>query len=150
MDPWERVKPILESLWIGEKWQLSRIVQEMRTHHDFYRVYVPHIPSLQSKRTYKLMCPTCSESQYKKQFAIWKWPKNIRKDDMTKALKLCKGRAAVGKYSTEVAINGKPVDRQKIRRAIKDESREITRTLPLHRDQITTVDGHALPFTNSL
>jgi hypothetical protein len=96
------------------------------------------------------MYPTCSESQYKKQFGKWNWSKNTRKHDMTKVLKICKGRAAVRKYSTEVAINGKQVDRQKIRRAIKDESREITRTLSLHRDQITTVDGHALPFTNSL
>lgn len=38
MDPWEAVKPILADLWLTEKWELERIVREMRTYHNFYRV----------------------------------------------------------------------------------------------------------------
>jgi len=61
-----------------------------------------------------------------------------------------KGRAAVGKFSTRVAIDGKQVDRQKVRRVMKEEMRETERLISLNRNQITTVDGHVLPFTNSL
>jgi hypothetical protein len=78
------------------------------------------------------------------------WSKIVRKSDMTIALKHCKSRAAVGKFSTQVAIKGKQVDLQKMRRAMKDEARAITKSLSLTRDQLEAVDGHVLPFTNSL
>ncbi|KAH5512257.1 hypothetical protein HBI26_120050 [Parastagonospora nodorum] len=126
-DPWEVVKPVLESLWLKEDWKLDRIVQEMKASHSFYRV----------------------ERQYKSQFAIWGWSKNVRKSDITKALKHVKGRAVAGKFSTQVSIKGKKIDNQKIRRVMKEQTREITGSLALLRRQITTVDGHVLPFTNN-
>jgi hypothetical protein len=92
----------------------------------------------------------CSERQYKTQFGKWEWSKNARKSDMTKALKHYKSRAAAGKASTRVTIKGKQVDGKKMRRAIKEEARAITSTLSLTRNQVTTVDEHVLPFTNSL
>ncbi len=91
-----------------------------------------------------------SEHQYKTQFGIWGWPKNFRKSDMVKAVKLCKGRAAAGKVRTQVKIHGKQVDGQKLRRAIKDEMRAVTKTLALDPSSITAGIGRVLPFTNNL
>jgi hypothetical protein len=69
---------------------------------------------------------------------------------MTKVLRHCNSRAAAGKFFTRVAIKGKQVDNQKMRRAIKDEIRALSESVALIRDKITTVDGHVLPFTNNL
>ena len=122
----------------------------MRIYHNFHRVCVSHFSSVIGKRTYELTSVVYSERQYKTQFGIWGWSKNIRKSDMTKALKLYKSRAAAGKFSTRVAIKGKQVDNQKMRRAIKDEIRAVNESLALVRDQIIEVNGHVLPFTNNL
>ena len=43
-DSWERVKPILEVLWLTEKRKLADVVSVMKTHHSFDRLYA--IPSL--------------------------------------------------------------------------------------------------------
>ncbi|CAN9315986.1 unnamed protein product [Alternaria alternata] len=64
-------------------------------------------------------------------------------------MKLYKGRAAVSKPSTRVSIKGKPVESQKVRRAMKDQMREATRSISLNWDQIANVDGRVLPSTDS-
>ncbi|CAN9423746.1 unnamed protein product [Alternaria alternata] len=127
MDPWEGVRSILKSLWCTEGRKLDHIVQEMRTKYNFHRV----------------------ASQYKAQFKKWGWSKNVRKNDITIAVKHYKGRAAVGKPCTRVFINGKQVESQKVRRAMKDQMREATRLISLNRNEIATVDGRVLSFTDS-
>ena len=106
--------------------------------------------SIVSKRTHQLICISCSASQYKAQFKKWGWSKNIRKNDITTVVKHYKGRAAVGKPCTRVFPNGKQVEVQKVRRAIKDQTREATKLISLDRSMIATVNGRVLPFTNSL
>jgi hypothetical protein len=93
---------------------------------------------------------SCSASQYKVQFKRWGWSKNVRKNNITTAVKHYKGRAAVGKPCTRVFINGKQVEGQKVRRAIKDQMREATRLISLNRNVIATVSGRVLPFTGNL
>ncbi|KAH8623836.1 hypothetical protein IG631_21541 [Alternaria alternata] len=128
MDPWESVRAILEFLWLTEGKKLDHIVLEMRTKYNFHRV----------------------ASQYKAQFKKWGWSKNIRKNEITKVVRYYKDRAAIGKACTRVFIDGRQVESRKVRRAMKDQMREATRSISLNRNQIATVDGCVLPFTDSL
>lgn len=91
-----------------------------------------------------------SEHQYKHQFSIWGWSKNVRKADIARAIKQCKSRVAAGKASSQVAVKGKRVDNQKIRRAIKDEIRAIAESIALVRNQVSAIDSHVLPLSNNL
>lgn len=70
---------------------------------------------------------------------------------MSQVLKHVKRRPEVGKSST-VMLDGRKVDTNKIRRALKEEKRAGTDSFVLKsfRNQIKDVNGPVLPFTNSL
>jgi hypothetical protein len=40
MDPWERLKPILETLYMSEKRKLADVIEQMKNQHGFNRLYV--------------------------------------------------------------------------------------------------------------
>ncbi|KAH8702802.1 hypothetical protein GQ44DRAFT_753373 [Phaeosphaeriaceae sp. PMI808] len=128
MDPWERVKPIIETLYMLEKRRLAQVVSLMKSEHHFDRL----------------------DHQYRYQFRKWNWSRKAGKENMPQILKHVKRRFEVGKSST-VMLNGREVDGKKIRRALKEEKRALTDSLVLNsvRNQNAIVDGPVLPFTNN-
>ncbi|OAL44878.1 hypothetical protein IQ07DRAFT_549222 [Pyrenochaeta sp. DS3sAY3a] len=130
-DIWDSMKPIIENLYMSEKRKLADLIFEMKTRHNFDRLYV-------------------NAHQYRYQFRKWKWSRKAGKEDMPQILKHIKHRSEAGKTS-KVMLNGRVVGPPKIRRALKDEKRAAMDSIALRsfQGQNTIVDGPVLPFTNS-
>ncbi|KAJ4302819.1 hypothetical protein N0V90_001710 [Kalmusia sp. IMI 367209] len=122
------MKPILEILYMSEKKKLADVALQMKTQHGFDRL----------------------EHQYQCQFREWKWSRKAGKDVMPRILEHVKYRSGAGK-SSEITLDGRVVERKKIRRALKDEKRAIMDSIALKssRSQTSIVEGPMLPYTNS-
>jgi hypothetical protein len=151
VDPWERLKPILETFYMSEKRKLVDVMEQMKEGHGFDRLYVGHALDSHPIATPCLLTHEYSEHQYRYQFRKWKWSRKVGQDNMPQIIKHVKRRFEDGKSST-VKLDGREVTSKKIRRALQDEKRTVTESLVLKfsRNHTTTSDGPVLPFSNSL
>jgi hypothetical protein len=111
-DPWEQMKPIIETLYMAEKRKLAYVVREMKSHHGFDQLYVPMILFPSTCKTLYHLTRKCSEHHYKYHFRKWKWSRKVGKDDMPQILKGVKHRADLNKISA-VILGGRKVDTKK-------------------------------------
>lgn len=94
----------------------------------------------------------CSESQYKRQFGIWKFKKNIPTPKKTAICDAVHTRAQMGKSSL-VKYKGQDVDPGKIRRLVKTKRRQDIKMeifMTAECGDIESLSGHALQCGNRM
>ena len=74
------------------------------------------------------MLSTTSDAQYKYHFKKWGWKKSISSGKKETLMKVMQTRARAGK-STAAIVQGKEVDKSKLRRHLKSSIRQSTKSI---------------------
>jgi hypothetical protein len=92
------------------------------------------------------------ETQYKRQFGIWKWRKNVPTSTKAAMCDIIQTRAQLGK-ATKVKYKGQDLDSKKLRRFAKVKARQDklkAAELSVVFKGIESLHGHALQCGNRM
>jgi hypothetical protein len=93
------------------------------------------------------------DHQYKHHFKKWRWKKNVPKAKMDQIAQQVESRARAGKSGTNITLQGRAVEENKIRRYLKLKARLDSGSIELKRlsnDERLALGGPVLAFTNSM
>ncbi len=148
---WVLLKDVMGRLYTDEKKKLKDIVEIMKAEYQFYASSVLNylqffLLRFSSELT---MMRLYSESQYKRQFGLWKMKRALPAKKKAKIGEALETRAQQGKSS--VVLHHGKVEVEKVRRYLKEQARRdisIWTSISSGAVDIENMTGHALQCGN--
>ncbi|KAF2828765.1 hypothetical protein CC86DRAFT_347233 [Ophiobolus disseminans] len=127
---WEELKPVIESIYFDPSKKLSDVVLILKRDHNFDAL----------------------EHQYKYQFKKWKWKKNMSSSTKNMMVEQIESRARAGKSGTNITLQGRAVEKHKIRRHMKNKARDDSKAMAFVKWNLpfaVMLKSHTRPFDHA-